>query len=147
MKYFIEDNTLTDIADAIREKTSTRAKIQTLDMADAIRSIKGTDGGIECACIDEELLVFDFCDSNDSAYEATIPDSLEYWKDVQAVCFDFGLHVYHYEEYESEDIREITSVDEITCACVDNALLVWECDEQIDIVKDFTKITVTVVEG
>ena len=58
MKYFIDDNTLTDIADAIREKTSSNDLIKTLDMPDAIRNIKGSDGGVEGVCVDEDSLIF-----------------------------------------------------------------------------------------
>ena len=43
-EYLIQDNTLTDIADAIREKTNTTESIMPIDFAALIKSISGGDG-------------------------------------------------------------------------------------------------------
>lgn len=147
MKYFIDDNTLTDIADAIREKTSSNDLIKTLDMPDAIRDIKGSDGGVEGVCVDEDSLIV-FYDEKQEIYETTIDDSLDYWKGIQGACIDTDIRIIHYDEYEEEkEVRVITEICDMDCCCIDNTSIVVELEEEIEIIKDFAKITVSVQEG
>ena len=147
MKYFIDDNTLTDIADAIREKTSSNDLIKTLDMPDAIRNIHGSDGGVEGVCVDEDSLIV-FYDEKQEIYETTIDDSLDYWKGIQGACIDTDIRIIHYDEYEEEkEVRVITEICDMDCCCIDNTSIVVELEEEIEIIKDFAKITVSVQEG
>ena len=147
MKYFIDDNTLTDIADAIREKTSSNDLIKTLDMPDVIRNIKGSDGGVEGICVDEDSLIV-FYDEKQEIYETTIDDSLDYWKGIQGACIDTDIRIIHYDEYEEEkEVRVITEICDMDCCCIDNTSIVVELEEEIEIIKDFAKITVSVQEG
>ena len=147
MKYFIDDNTLTDIADAIREKTSSNELIKTLDMPDAIRNIHGSDGGVEGVCVDEDSLIV-FYDEKQEIYETTIDDSLDYWKGIQGACIDTDIRIIHYDEYEEEkEVRVITEICDMDCCCIDNTSIVVELEEEIEIIKDFAKITVSVQEG
>lgn len=147
MKYFIDDNTLTDIADAIREKTSSNDLIKTLDMPDAIRNINGSDGGVEGVCVDEDSLIV-FYDEKQEIYETTIDDSLDYWKGIQGACIDTDIRIIHYDEYEEEkEVRVITEICDMDCCCIDNTSIVVELEEEIEIIKDFAKITVSVQEG
>ena len=147
MKYFIDDNTLTDIADAIREKTSSNDLIKTLDMPDVIRNIKGSDGGVEGVCVDEDSLIV-FYDEKQEIYETTIDDSLDYWKGIQGACIDTDIRIIHYDEYEEEkEVRVITEICDMDCCCIDNTSIVVELEEEIEIIKDFAKITVSVQEG
>lgn len=147
MKYFIDDNTLTDIADAIREKTSSKEKIQALDMPDAIRNIKSSGGGVEGVCVDDDSLIV-FYDEKQETYETTIDDSLDYWNGIQGACIDTDIRIIHYDEYEEEkEVRVITEIYDMDCFCIDNTSIVVELEEEIEIIKDFEKITVSVQEG
>lgn len=50
MNYLLKEETITDIADAIREKTATTDEYSPLEMPDAIRSIQG--GGVDASIVD-----------------------------------------------------------------------------------------------
>lgn len=55
MTYLISDETLTAIADAIRDKTSSADKIDPEKMPELIESIKSGSGGINGSCIDNYM--------------------------------------------------------------------------------------------
>lgn len=59
MKYFIEDSTLTDIGNAIREKEGTTELIPTPDMGNRIRAIpSGGDTSVEDAIVDRSIIEY-----------------------------------------------------------------------------------------
>ena len=58
MLYLINEDTLTDIADAIRDKLSSNEKINPSDMPELIASIRSGKGGINGSCVDNDMAVY-----------------------------------------------------------------------------------------
>lgn len=147
MVYLINDETLKEIADAIREKTSSSEKILTSDMPELIRKIK-TSGGVVGHCIDEFSDVIHYDEFGKEAIQISVPETNKFYSGIQAACIDTEMTMTYIDGYYNEMSNpEITDFNVMDCFCVDaNSNLVC-VEEEIEIVKTFTKLMVSVVEG
>ena len=99
-EYLIQDSTLTEIADAIREKTGSTSSIRTENMASMIRGI--SSGGLEWINVKELPAIYSVLEEDEIIEEPPLEDNisryyLEIGSDVIAivVCgisYDYGFY-------------------------------------------------------